>query len=160
MTTPSKTPGATTTYSAKKDSPVEDDEARKPHINTPLDADEVKGMVGELKPGELGWVKLNDEGEPEGAATRDPPTDGPAARVYATAPVIPLELTTPSGAPITEHMNPAAGPPFLDAGLRERNPTDGTTKHPSNSERTGPDGKPIEHGFAKAQAETKTPPQK
>ena len=95
-----------------------------------FDADEVKKHKGELKPGDLGWLKLDDKGNPVGSATKEPPDEGPAARVYVPAAVNPPEMTTPSGAPITENMNPSLPQPHSDEGMKQRNPIDGHTEPP------------------------------
>lgn len=108
-------------------------------INTPggaadsglevLSAEEIKGLVGDLEPGDVGYVKLDPKGKPIGAATREHPKGdelvapvlGAAARIYD-------ELTTPSGAPITNQMNPEHR--FSDAGLDSRLEGYGTGKQP------------------------------
>jgi hypothetical protein len=78
-------------------------------------------VVGELGHGEMGFLVLDEEGHPQGTATKEPPPVGtPAARVVGYNPTMD-PIATPSGAPITEQMNPA--PDFRDPGLEERNPT-------------------------------------
>lgn len=101
-----------------------------PHTYT---AEEVKGKKGDLKPGDLGWIQLNEEGDPAGNATKEPPK-GPAARVYVPAPSDPPEMTTPSGAPITEQMNPSLPQPYADEGMTQRNPVPGTTQPPQEDQ--------------------------
>jgi hypothetical protein len=77
-------------------------------------------LVGELGHGELGWVELDEEGMPTGPAQKEPPPLGTvAARVVGYFPTQD-ELVTPSGAPVTDQMNPA--PDFQDAGMQARNP--------------------------------------
>jgi len=72
-------------------------------------------FIGELWPGAYGWLPLDEAGTPIGPATIDPPPQGPAPqKVYACYVLadarVPLPddadmLTTPTGAPITDHMN-------------------------------------------------------
>lgn len=142
-----KTPGAVTTYSASGkgtdgNQVVHPEPRDEVHSEPPLSFDEVKGLVGELKPGEFGWVKLSDEGEPTGAATKEPPAPGSGAYARVSAPNYPKErdeLTTPSGAPIMPHMNP--NPDLWDAGLLERNPINGSPKPAKNAEHSESDKK-------------------
>jgi hypothetical protein len=83
---------------------------------------EVSALVGELEPGDLGYVPLDLEGKPSGPAVVTPPVedDTPHAPVYAQIVAPSEELSTPAGAPITNQMNPAHN--FADKGLTERNP--------------------------------------
>lgn len=65
-------------------------------------------LVGELLPGQHGWLPLDDNGSPSGSAVRDRPDPPQAAcRVYA---MISTEagdlLVTNSGAPISDTMQP------------------------------------------------------
>ena len=65
-------------------------------------------LVGELLPGQHGWLPLDDNGAPSGPAVRDQPEPPQAAcRVYA---MIPTEggdlLVTNSGAPLSDIMQP------------------------------------------------------
>lgn len=86
-----------------------------------FDFDEVKGLVGDIQRGELAHIELDEEGTPTGAAFRDiPDGDQVTAPVYGTPMVQFDELVTPSGAPITRHMNPE--PKLWDAGMLARNP--------------------------------------
>ena len=59
-------------------------------------------FVGELLPGQTGWLPLDDQGIPMGPATRDRPAPPQSAcRVYAMAPTEGGDLlVTNSGAPI------------------------------------------------------------
>lgn len=120
--TPEKKPehrtqaGMSTTYSGKEDTSG---------INwakeNAFSRDEVKGFLGELVPGEIGHIKLNEEGTPQGAAFRHiPHPDEITAPVIAQVPVTPDDVTTPSGAPVTRHMNPDVA--MWDAGMLARNP--------------------------------------
>lgn len=75
--------------------------------NAPLTRDEQQALLGELEPGESGWVPLDDKGRVTGPAQKGiPPVDQPAARVIAPADTRPPLLATPSGAPVTKHMQP------------------------------------------------------
>lgn len=86
-----------------------------------LTPEEAKAHKGDLKPGEMGWVKLDDEGKPTGAAVKELPKEGGAfARVMVPATKPADELLTPTGAPIMKHMNPE--PLFHDPALLLRNP--------------------------------------
>jgi len=67
-------------------------------------------LVGELSPGQSGWLPLDENGTPNGPATIQPPPppNALACAVVANA-AVPLPegedlLTTPSGAPITDSM--------------------------------------------------------
>lgn len=72
-----------------------------------LSFDEAAELVGDLLPGEVGWVPLNAKGEIIGPAKKGiPPKDQPAARVAAPEDTRPHPLTTPSGAHLTHRMNP------------------------------------------------------
>src|SRR5262245_48367680 len=68
----------------------------------PISVEEANSMKGELKHGELGWVSLDEEGNPSGPATKEMPAEGPAARVMAHSPPSSAEMVTPTGAPITK----------------------------------------------------------
>jgi hypothetical protein len=71
----------------------------KPHI---LDSDEQESLKGELKPGESGWIELDEEGSPVGNATNVPPVNKPAAPVEAVVESKPRFLMTPGGAHLTD----------------------------------------------------------
>lgn len=108
------TPGAATTYGSAP-IPVE---PPKPVF---LKHDEIKGLVGDIGPGEIGHIELDEEGNPTGAAFRDiPGADDVTAAVYGNPAVQFDDLVTPSGAPITKQMNPE--PKLWDAGMLARNP--------------------------------------
>lgn len=71
-----------------------------------LSFDEVKDLVGELEPGDEGWVPLGEKGEIIGAAKKGLPPQGvPSARVVAPVDDRPHLLQTPSGAHLTHRMN-------------------------------------------------------
>jgi hypothetical protein len=108
--------GAKSTYSPK---PVSIPPEEIPEMSMTLD--EVKGLLGDIQRGEVAHIKLSPEGEPTGAAFRDlPKADDITAPVYGTPAVQFDELVTPSGAPITKHMNPELN--IWDAGMLARNP--------------------------------------
>jgi len=109
-------PGMATTYSGGQ-GPVEPFDPKE----YALTRDEIKGLVGDLAPGEIAHLKLDDHGKPTGKAFREIPQKGDVtAPVMAPASVIPDELVTPTGAPITKHMNPE--PKMWDDGMLARNP--------------------------------------
>ena len=86
-----------------------------------LTVDEQESLASELEPGDLAYVKLSETGEPTGPALLDAPTDGtPVARVAYIAPPESNVLTTPTGAPITNQMNPVTD--LYDPALIARNP--------------------------------------
>ena len=139
--------GAVTTYNK---------EQRDPNLLLPLteeqieertfSADEVKELAGELKPGQVGYVELDENGTPSGAATLEPPEPGHGvyARVVATSPYKLDEVTTPSGAPVTKHMQP--DPTLWDEGMLERNPPGGNWTPPKgNNDRPDRKAKRAQH---------------
>jgi len=87
-----------------------------------LSNEEVNDLAGDLGPGEIGWVKLDEEGNPTGAATKEYPNikDGPVARVIGSPKAAYDDIVTPSGAPVTKFMNPE--PTLWDEGMLARNP--------------------------------------
>lgn len=107
--------GAMTTYGTPNPAAME---TPKPVF---LKHDEIKGLVGDIGPGEIGHIELDEEGNPTGAAFRDiPGPDDVTAAVYGNPAVQFDDLVTPSGAPITKMMNPE--PKLWDAGMLARNP--------------------------------------
>ena len=66
------------------------------------------------------FVALDLEGRPTGGLLERPPEDTPYISVTNIIGLKPEVLMTPSGAPITEHMNPEHS--FLDPWLEARNP--------------------------------------
>jgi len=112
---------------------------KSPVVNTPggeadsgaklIPESELKGMRGDLDPGDVGYVTLDAKGKPTGAAKKvHPKGDEIVAPVLAVAPRVSDELTTPSGAPITTQMNPEHR--FSDPGLDSRLEGYGTGKQP------------------------------
>lgn len=72
-----------------------------------LTDDELKDLVGDLEPGEDGFLPLDPKGRITGPAQKGQPApDQLGAPVHAVVQRAPLTLTTPSGAPITTFMNP------------------------------------------------------
>lgn len=97
----------------------------KPHFPDPepiaLKHDEIKSLAGDIAPGEIAHIHLNEHGDPTGPAFRDiPKADDVTAAVYGNPAVQFDDLVTPSGAPITKMMNPE--PKLWDAGMLARNP--------------------------------------
>lgn len=73
-----------------------------------LDAEEQKSHKGELKAGQIGWLELDVNGKPVGAATRFPKKDVPQAPVSTIVENVPSVLSTPAGAFLTDGgMNPS-----------------------------------------------------
>lgn len=73
-----------------------------------LNWDEQKELLGELNPGEEGYLPLDEDGNVIGPAKRGVPPKGTlGARVVAPADTRPDLLSTPSGAPIMARMNPS-----------------------------------------------------
>jgi hypothetical protein len=104
--------------------------------------DEIKNLAGELQPGEVGWVELDEEGTPTGPARKEPPPPGtPTAKVVGTLTTKMDEITTPTGAPITKHMNP--DPELWDAGMLARNPPPEETEEQKKSRENLPLGAPV-----------------
>lgn len=85
--------------------------------------DEVEELAGEVTTGQVAWLKLNEEGTPEGEATTDLPI-GDDEQNYARVVGAPGHkydaIVTPSGAPITRFMNPEMQ--MWDQGMLARNP--------------------------------------
>jgi hypothetical protein len=112
-----------------------------PVENTPADTaktgqklkteSELKSLRGELDPGYQAFVPLDDKGNPSGPA-EDWEPGKPQAAVFAPPPHPSDELVTPSGAPITNQMNP--NPDFGDVNLLERNPIGGTAQPPKETD--------------------------
>jgi hypothetical protein len=108
--------GMSTTYSGKEDKSGIDWAKENSYSR-----DEIKQFVGDIFPGELAHIHLGEEGTPTGAAFKEiPRPDEVTAPVYAAPQIIPDDLVTPSGAPITRHMNPDVA--MWDAGMIARNP--------------------------------------
>jgi len=119
-----KTAGGTSTYNAQRGSPQD---LADPRGDTFLTRDEIKSLAGDIISGELGLLKLDEEGHPTGTVikgseilkARHNPDD-----FFTTviSPVVPPvdEIVTPSGAPVTKYMNP--DPVLWDAGMLARNP--------------------------------------
>lgn len=86
-----------------------------------LTRDEIHGLAGDIQPGELAHIKLDEEGNPTGSILRGIVSgDDITAPVYGNPMVQFDDMVTPSGAPITKHMNPE--PKLWDEGMLARNP--------------------------------------
>lgn len=73
----------------------------------PFTDEELNDLVGELEPGETGWLPLDRLGRVTGPAKKGKP--GPDELGCAVQAVIqrqPMVLQTPAGAPILKRMNP------------------------------------------------------
>jgi hypothetical protein len=84
-------------------------------------------LVGDLQPGQIGWLPLDDAGSPSGPATISPPP-GPNAKACSVqrnsqenVDAGQDSLTTPTGAPLT---------PPLTSNVDRRVPNDGTAPVP------------------------------
>jgi len=109
--------GMSTTYSGGQGKAPDIDWAKE----NAYSRDEIKGFVGDVFPGELAHISLDEQGTPTGAAFKEiPAPDDITAPVYAAPQVVPDDLVTPAGAPITRHMNPDVA--MWDAGMLARNP--------------------------------------
>lgn len=96
-----------TTVSTDTGGPVAKKEDETPEKAKILSREEQENLVGELEPGEEGWVPLNEVGEIIGPAKKGKaPADQLSARVVAPIDDRTPALTTPSGAPLTHRMNP------------------------------------------------------
>jgi len=69
-------------------------------------------LIGELSPGQQGWLPLDEAGNPSGPATISPPPgpDAKACRVMATVPSDPVDpedhlLVSSTGAPLEPPLN-------------------------------------------------------
>lgn len=73
----------------------------------PFTEDELNDLVGDLEPGEIGWLPLDRLGRVTGPAkTGRPGPDELGCAVQAIVQRQPMVLQTPSGAPILKRMNP------------------------------------------------------
>ncbi len=153
MADPTRTPGVTNTpvrEPNQPNSPVRNTPVRNPgETPQPKDrdrksaededelavfsADELHEMRGDLLPGELGWIELDEEGEPTGEVSRDIPERGKTvARVVGVLHSYD-EVVTPSGAPLTRHMNPE--PSLWDDGMLARNPVPEADRDPDKEQK-------------------------
>jgi len=110
-------PGAVSTHSASKSAPAP--EFRQEDYA--FTHDEIKGLVGDIQRGELAHIELNEEGTPTGHAFREIPHKDQVVAPVAGTPMVQFDdLVTPSGAPLSKHMNPEVN--LWDAGMLARNP--------------------------------------
>jgi hypothetical protein len=129
-----KTAQATSTYNAAKGTTSLED----PRGDRFLTHDEIKSLAGDIQPGELGFLKLDEEGKPTGTVitdVRDVYDETPKATVIANRIPVADEIVTPSGAPISKFMNPDTT--LWDAGMLARNPP---PKEDSDLKHRGPVG--------------------
>jgi hypothetical protein len=126
-----KTGAATSTYNAAS----KGQDLADPRGDTFLTHDEIHHLAGDIAPGELGFLKLDEEGHPTGTVIRDIRSvhdDSPKATVIASPQHKWDDIVTPSGAPVTKFMNP--DPTLWDPGMLARNPppapTEQDRKHP------------------------------
>jgi hypothetical protein len=129
-----KTGQATSTYNAARGTTSLED----PRGDRFLTHDEIKSLAGDIQPGELGFLKLDEEGKPTGTVVtdlRDVYDETPKATVIANRIPIADEIVTPSGAPISKFMNPDTT--LWDAGMLARNPP---PKEDSDPKHRGPIG--------------------
>jgi hypothetical protein len=112
-------PGAMGTYGSSHSASAAPQPVRQEdHVFT---HDEIKGLVGDIQRGELAHIELDEEGTPTGAAFREIPQADQVVAPVAGTPMVQFDdLVTPSGAPITKHMNPETA--RWDAGMLARNP--------------------------------------
>jgi hypothetical protein len=108
------------------------DAPAKPLEPSGFTREEIKGLAGDLKHGEVGVVELDDQGTPKTARRLEDVAHEPGkpvANVIGVEPYKYDEVVTPSGAPLTKHMNP--NPELWDAGMLARNPPpkDDTSKN-------------------------------
>lgn len=98
---------------AKKAQPEESDRVKEIKAeeeanerNHAISAEEEMKLVGDLAPGEEGWLPIDEYGKPTGPAQKGTPPEGTrAARVMGVPPVNkPVALQTPSGAHVTNQM--------------------------------------------------------
>jgi hypothetical protein len=96
-------------------------EKNDPRGDTFLKHDEIKQLAGDIEPGELAHLHLDEEGRPQGTIFRGIPKPDEVSAVVFSSPRSQFDdLVTPSGAPITKFMNPE--PVLYDAGMTARNP--------------------------------------
>lgn len=119
-----KTATATSTYNAQRGGPNDLVDPRGP---TFLKHDEIHSLAGDIEPGELGLLKLDEEGHPQGTVIKgnrifEARSNADDFFTTVISPVVPKldDIVTPSGAPITKFMNP--DPVLWDAGMLARNP--------------------------------------
>lgn len=112
--------GMSSTYSSGQNKPASTEDKRG---DTFLTHDEIHSLAGDIKPGQLGFLKLDEEGKPSGSVVtelKDVYDESPKASVIANPQHVWDDIVTPSGAPVTKFMNP--DPVLWDAGMLKRNP--------------------------------------
>src|SRR5688572_7196012 len=122
--TPTSTPGKPATKPlAYTPGQRQETQTGDPRGDTSLSWDEIHALAGDLEPGMVGWLELDEEGNPTGTATRKLPPPGDHkmwARVVGSPQRKYDDIVTPSGAPVTKYMNP--DPVLWDEGMLARNP--------------------------------------
>jgi hypothetical protein len=114
----------------RKDNPVNRDGTKEAEEQN-FSREEIRSLAGDLGNYELGYLELDEQGTPTGAATSGtPPVDTPAAPVVGHAPLQFDEVVTPSGAPVTKHMNPSTE--LWDSGMLARNPLPDRREQPAH----------------------------
>jgi len=105
--------------------------AEQQPVEEPFTVAEIHAIAGDLGVGEVGWVKLDENGTPTGAAVKEMPKDGGSyARVVGAKAASAEEALTPSGAPITKHMNPDPHVPDLHEIAKARSGAPATPTAP------------------------------
>ncbi len=80
------------------------------HKNRVFSPEDEAKYAGELAPGDVGYIELDDENHPIGTAKKGPIPEGvKAARITGVAPQTkPTQIQTPAGAPLSHTMNPSS----------------------------------------------------
>jgi len=117
--------GAASTYNMAGGASSDQIPLTDPRGDRFLTRDEIKELAGDTLPGEVGWLKLDENGTPVEPVTKDNPfqvAEEPEkfARVIGAPQHQYDEIVTPSGAPVTKFMNP--DPALWDEGMLARNP--------------------------------------
>ena len=101
-----------------------------------ISVEKQQAMISEeVKVGSSGFIDLTDTGEPTGTIHAEKTPGKPQAAVSVTGPKVYDEVTTPSGAPLTEIMNP--NPDHYDPGFAQRNPPEASPKAPEFPDKGG-----------------------
>ena len=118
-----------TTYNASRNDPgvvnapvgYPASDAEDPYAPRTFTHEELEGFARDLPHATLGWMELDETGEPTGEVHDEiPPPGKPVARVMVNYPAKFDEVVTPAGAPLTKMMQPE--PSLWDEGMMARNP--------------------------------------